>query len=104
MSNFENKKIYLLTRINEERDNIEKHLERGYNSEFEYVLKQSRDRFFFSAPEIVDYCYYVLSNYISLDRDSYENSPIIKNRNLKGEPIKCLKCDCIGHVYNSCKN
>lgn len=75
-SNFENKKVYLLNRIKEERDEIEKlHDCIGYNSEFNYALKQSRDHFFFSAPEIVDYCFDILSKYISLDRDSYENPP-----------------------------
>ena len=73
-SNYENKKVYLLNRIKEEHDKIEKLYDcSGYNSEFNYALKQSRDNFVFSAPEIVDYCFEILSKYISLDRDSYEN-------------------------------
>jgi hypothetical protein len=104
---FENKKVYLLKRINEENVLLEKFRAESYDNELNYVLKQSRDRFFFSAPEIVDYCFDVLSKYLSLNRDLFENPPLKKNGmilNCYGEPIVCLKCKGRGHVSVSCKN
>jgi len=104
---FENKKIYLLQRINDEHDLLEKLRVGPGKTEFNYVLKQSKDHFFFSAPEIVDYCFDVLSKYISLDRDSFENNPPQKYKgmilNYYGEPIVCLKCQGLGHVSVSCR-
>ena len=81
LANVEKKKIYLLQRINDEHDLLEKLRVGPGKTEFNYVLKQSKDHFIFSAPEIVDYCFEVLSKYISLNRDSFENPPQKVQRN-----------------------
>jgi hypothetical protein len=100
---FEMKKEYLLKRINEEYNLLHKLSINNWGA-LSYVLNQARDKFFYSAPEVVDECFYVLKNYILLDEDIYNNG--LKDNglglNIYGEPIKCILCDSLEHVQINC--
>jgi len=99
---FEMKKQYLLKRINEEY-NLLTSLSRK-NSELLYILSQAKDKFFYSAPEVVDGCFSILKNIISLDEHIYNNDVkyIGLGLNIYGKPIKCLVCDSLEHVQKDC--
>jgi len=64
----EMKKRYLVRRIGEENMLIKSV---PYDSEIRYVLKQAEDNFFYSAPEVVDYCFRILKGFIELDENEY---------------------------------
>jgi hypothetical protein len=101
---FEMKKQYLLKRINEE-SNLLTSLSRK-NSELLYILSQAKDKFFYSAPEVVDECFSILKKIISLDEDIYNNEEL-KNTlglglNIYGKKIRCLVCDSLEHVQKDC--
>ena len=67
----EMKKKYLVRRIAEENMLVKNF---PYGSEIRYVLKQAEDNFFYSAPEIIDYCFNILKEFIELDENEYNNS------------------------------
>ena len=97
------KKEYLLKRINEEY-NLLISLSRD-NSELIYILSQAKDKFFYSAPEVVDECFSILKKIIYLDEDVYNKSDVKYNGlglNIYGEKIRCLVCDSLEHVQINC--
>ena len=67
----EMKKKYLIRRIGEENMLLKKV---PYDSEIRYVLKQAEDNFFYSAPEVIDYCFQILKKFIELDENEYNNN------------------------------
>ena len=67
----EMKKKYLIRRIGEE-NMLLKNV--PYDSEIRYVLKQAEDNFFYSAPEVIDYCFQILKKFIELDENEYNNN------------------------------
>ena len=107
-ANFMNKKIYLSNRIRDNREllNTLKTDQNSIYDELRYVLSQSEEEFNYSAPEVVDYCFYILKDYIEVDGNVYnENlveSGVGLGLNIYGNPIKCFKCDSPEHVQKDC--
>lgn len=100
---FEMKKQYLLKRIDEEY-NLLFSLSR-YNLELLYILGQAKDKFFYSAPEVVDECFYILKKIILMDEDVYNKGYLKDFRlglNIYGKPIRCLICDSLEHLQKDC--
>jgi hypothetical protein len=94
---FSNKKIYLLKRIREEFESLSS----SNDSEIKYILGQAEEKFFYSAPEVVDECFYILNKFIDLDEDfDKHNFPL--RSNINGQPIRCFICDRLGHVQKDC--
>ena len=100
------KKDYLLKRIKEENEYlVNKMKEIGFYSEIGLVLGQAKDDFCYTSPESLDYCYEVLSMFVTLDRCEYTNVPkTILGFNIYGKPIRCFKCDSFDHVQKDCSN
>ena len=100
---FEMKKEYLLKRIDEEY-NLLSSLSRN-ESELLYILGQAKNKFFYSAPEVVDECFSVLKNIIYLDEYIYNNGKLKYTGlgvNIYGKKIRCLLCNSLEHVQIDC--
>lgn len=42
------------------------------SGEIDYILTLAEDEFKFSAPEVVDYCYKIIYNYVKLEIDGID--------------------------------
>ncbi len=95
---FESKKKYLSKRIREEYDFLKKCSIRNYN--LQHIISLCSESFFYSAPEVVDWCFDFLRNYIHLDEDfecKYKNGV-----NIYGDPIRCFHCHSFDHILKDC--